>query len=183
MARHTTRRLQASAAHLQFLHFRQRQILLRLTTAGVSISISLPFSFLGALPLFPDPSRLPNTAILGSGARLRVTSRGSRRAGLVRVISWVTATAVGVRNGMWLQHTRGIVRITKLQYSRTLVERPPSSTTIPLIRPDFVWRTVFLTDDHPPNATSDRAVWIITPDERLWNECPIEDSTFYIYLE
>ena len=28
-------------------------------------------------------------------------------------------------------------------YSRTPVERPPSPTTIPLIRPCFVWRTVF----------------------------------------
>ena len=24
-----------------------------------------------------------------------------------------------------------------------------------------------------PNATNDQAVWIIIPDERLWNECPI----------
>ena len=28
-------------------------------------------------------------------------------------------------------------------YGRTPVERPPSPTTIPLIRPHFVWRTVF----------------------------------------
>ena len=37
-----------------------------------------------------------------------------------------------------------------------------------------------LVNDHPANATSDRVVWIVTPDERLRNECPIEGSTFYI---
>ena len=32
--------------------------------------------------------------------------------------------------------------MSDIQYSRTPVERPPSPTTIPLIRPHFVWRTV-----------------------------------------
>ena len=47
-------------------------------------------------------------------------------------------------------------------YSRTPVERPPSPTTIPLIRPYFVWRTVFsvcvITDRRPSlsDATNDR---------------------------
>ena len=73
------------------------------------------------------------------------------------------------------------------------VERPPSPATIPLIWPYFVWRTVFsvctIPDQRPslwrdqrpgqmefsPSLTTTSRI-----PERLWNECPIEGSTFYI---
>ena len=39
-------------------------------------------------------------------------------------------------------------------YSRTHVERPPSPTTIPLIRPYFIWRTLFSVCSVPDQRTS-----------------------------
>ena len=78
-------------------------------------------------------------------------------------------------------------------YSRTPVERPPSPATIPLIRPYFVWRTVFSVctiPDQRPSLWRDQrpGQMAFSPSrtttsripERLWNECPIESSTFYI---
>ncbi len=81
-------------------------------------------------------------------------------------------------------------------YSRTPVERPPSPATIPLIRPYFVWRTVFsvctIPDQRPSlwrdqrpgqmEFTPSRTTTSRIP-ERLWNECPIEGSIFYIEFQ
>ena len=78
-------------------------------------------------------------------------------------------------------------------YSRTPVERPPSPATIPLIRPYFVWRTVFSVCTIPDQRQSlwrdqrpgqmefspSRTTTSRIP-ERLWNECPIEGSARYI---
>ena len=64
-----------------------------------------------------------------------------------------------------------VVESFPTRYSRTPVERPPSPTTIPLIWPYFVWRTLFsvvrsLTNDHPSDATNDRVRWDFLPRER-----------------
>ena len=65
---------------------------------------------------------------------------------------------------------------------RTLVERPPSPTTIPLIRPYFVWRTVFYVCTMPDQptipltrpATESDGIFSLANDHIAYSRTPVQ---------